>query len=236
MNYLYPHRDNYAFLASGSVIRSAANSPNFPVKLGLEIFHRCLQFSSKKEDIILYDPCCGAGYLLTSVAIMNTELIHQVVGSDINNAFVEIARKNLSLLTENGRQRRKNELTDLVEFHNKESHVNALKHLREISELISNKEIYFQVEDLDVFFVGTSSLGSLSPDIVITDVPYGDLVAWKGGVGIDQMLTSLEAIVSENTVVAIIHDKYQKVNHPKFQRKEKFKVGKRIVEIVSLIH
>ncbi len=234
MKYLYPHRDNYAFLASGSVIRSSANSPNFSVKLGLEIFYRCLQHAPKKKDITLYDPCCGVGYLLTIIGVMNAEVIHQVVGSDINGDFLDLARKNVSLLTVDGILKRKYELAALLEQYGKESYKLALDHIDEFSRLIQSDTIKHKMVEQDVFTLSASALSTLDPDIVITDVPYGDLVEWKGAVGLNYMLTSLSSIVSDRTIVAVVHDKYQKLNHFGYRRLEKFKVGKRIVEILSL--
>lgn len=48
------------------------------------------------------------------------------------------------------------------------------------------------------------------PDIIITDVPYGNLVDWQGEEdNISKLLESLAQISSDETVIAICMDKNQ---------------------------
>lgn len=65
MEYLYCKDDNFQDFASGRVLYGGKGIPNFPIRLLLEIYGRALERSNKKEDLVIYDPCCGGGYSLT---------------------------------------------------------------------------------------------------------------------------------------------------------------------------
>ena len=65
MEYKYCNNDNFEDYASGRVLYSAEGVPNFPVRLINEIFGYALEYSSKKQNLCVYDPCCGGGYSLT---------------------------------------------------------------------------------------------------------------------------------------------------------------------------
>lgn len=72
----------------------------------------------------------------------------------------------------------------------------------------------------------------IKPDIIITDVPYGNLVDWQGGTDdVSLLLQSLARISSHETVIAISMNKSQKVSTKHFKRLEKRSVGKRKFEI-----
>lgn len=72
----------------------------------------------------------------------------------------------------------------------------------------------------------------IKADIIITDVPYDHLESWSGLEGIDLMLDHVFDQLNEDGVIAIIHNKSQKMKNIKYKRLEKFKVGKRIIEIL----
>ena len=73
-------------------------------------------------------------------------------------------------------------------------------------------------------------------DIIITDVPYGNIVNWEGKEEnmINVLLDRLIEVQDDNSVLAIIYNKFQKISNNRYIRLEKFKVGKRIVEILKL--
>ncbi|EOS43872.1 hypothetical protein C809_03730 [Lachnospiraceae bacterium MD335] len=80
----------------------------------------------------------------------------------------------------------------------------------------------------------TKALPQVFPDIIITDVPYGNLVEWDSGelIAIDLMLEQLWTISHENTILAICMNKKQKINCSKWKRLEKQSIGKRKFEIL----
>lgn len=78
----------------------------------------------------------------------------------------------------------------------------------------------------------TEALPRILPDIIITDVPYGNLVEWKNGqTSVDSMLEQLWLISHEKTILAVCMDKKQKIRCEKWKRLEKHNIGKRKFEI-----
>lgn len=144
---------------------------DFPVRLVNEIYRRCLQYSNKKTGICLYDCCCRGGYSLTVLGLLNQQSISKVIASDIDIKMLEIANKNLSLLTQNGIICRTNEINSLYQQYHKESHKNAIKSSKKIINLI--------IKEIDVQLFQANALQSIQveikPDIIFTDVPYGNL-------------------------------------------------------------
>src|SRR5690606_38122627 len=116
---------NYEDFSSGRVLYHIKGMTNFPVRLAQEIYGRCLEYSLKKEDILLYDCCCGGGYLITVLGFLNQDTITKIVGSDVDLELLEIAKKNLSLLTLEGMDNRIREIEKMIEDFNKESHIRA---------------------------------------------------------------------------------------------------------------
>jgi hypothetical protein len=83
-----------------------------------------------------------------------------------------------------------------------------------------------------------NALGGLTlntiPDIIMTDVPYGDLVSWEGADAgsVNLLLDKLYEVCGSNTVVGICMDKSQKNTNKRFRRLEKQQIGKRKFEIL----
>jgi len=231
MEYKYAMNCNYEDFASGRVLYNISGVPNFPVRLINEIYGRCLGYSGKKEEICLYDCCCGGGYSLTVLGFLNQGSIARIIASDIDFMMLEIAKRNLSLLSEEGIKRRISELESLYKQYNKESHKEAIKSAKKLLNMIQ-KEIDVQVFQANAF---ESIELDVKPDIIITDVPYGNLVDWQGGTGdVSCLLESLKNICSKETVIAVSMNKVQKINTKSFIRLEKQNVGKRKFEIYKL--
>jgi len=228
MEYKYAKNCNYEDFASGRVLYGIGGLSNFPVRLANEIYGRCLQYLNKKEDICLYDCCCGGAYSLTVLGFLNQRSISRIIASDIDNKMLETARLNLSLLSEDGMKRRIDELNLLYKRFNKESHREAIESAIRLLNMIQ-KEISVQV------FRANALQGieiDVKPDIIITDVPYGNLVDWQEGTGgVSRLLDSLAEICGKETVIAVSMNKDQKIDTTSFRRLEKQNVGKRRFEI-----
>lgn len=232
MEYLYCENRNYEDYASGHVIYGGKGIPNFPVRLLNEIFNRCISYTEKKENLIVYDPCCGGGYSLTVLGFFHANIIQKLYGSDIEENMVFFARKNTSLLTYSGLEKRTREIESFYQQYQKESHKKALESCQKLKTDLTNEL------SADIFVADcTKELPQLKPDIIITDVPYGNLVEWKGGesLSVDKMLEQLAAIAHANTILAVCMDKKQKATCSKWKRLEKQNVGKRKFEIYSLL-
>src|SRR5512143_1356441 len=110
MQYKYAkEQQDYSDLTSGRVFYSLPGHPAFPVRLASEIFQRCLAnrlaIFQDSTPCTLYDPCCGAAYLLSVTAYLHRPQIREVIGSDIDEKAVAMAKKNLGLLDEAGMER-----------------------------------------------------------------------------------------------------------------------------------
>jgi tRNA G10 N-methylase Trm11 len=73
-------------------------------------------------------------------------------------------------------------------------------------------------------------------DIIITDIPYGNLANWSNNDGdeINKLLDTIISIINSNTVIAISHNKNQKINTLKYKIIERMTVGHRKIEILKL--
>jgi 23S rRNA G2445 N2-methylase RlmL len=231
MEYRYGKNDNYEDFSSGRVLYHQNGVTNFPVRLAQELYGRCLEHSIKKEDICLYDCCCGGGYLLTVLGFLNQDTIGEIIGSDINSASINIAKKNLSLLSYNGINQRILEIQTMVKQYGKQSHLDAEKSATHLKNILKNRTI-----NTHVFIADALQEIKLNrkPDIIIVDVPYGELVCWKGSEQnyMDALLTTLSKHCHANTILCICMDKKQKLTNPLFIRLEKQVIGKRKFEIL----
>lgn len=243
MEYRFCENRNWEDFASGRVLYGGGGIPNFPVRLVNEMYRRALSFSDRKNGITLYDCCCGGGYALTVLGLLNQDSIRHIMASDIDENMLEAARRNLSLLSLSGMEQRLKELAALHEAYGKESHAQAMESALRLQALLEG-EMDCCVFRADV--TGTLPVGR-TPDIILTDIPYGDLVDWKqdgtgqetegtgrtegtekqDGLLLDRMFESLRGISDEHTVFAVSMDKKQKPDTAGLKRLERVNVGKR---------
>lgn len=240
MNYKYTEKMNYEDYASGRVIYHQSNRPNYPVRLASEIFQRCLSYVDKNK-VTLYDPCCGGAYLLTVLGLLHGDYLAKIIGSDIDRQAVEMAQSNVRLLSLEGLDSRKQQLEQLFITFNKSSHKDALESVAHFKTLIGsrNGQIPVQIMQLDAFKELSKEAIGEDLDIIITDVPYGNLVAWNDvdDFGVNGLMDSIGQISTKKTIIALSMDKSQKLSqniYNRFMRLEKFNVGKRKIEILKL--
>lgn len=236
MEYKYCEKTNFEDFASGRVLYHKPGLTNFPVRLLQEVYQRCLHYSVKKENITLYDGCCGGGYLLTILGFLNSTTISTLIGSDINEDSLKIAKMNLNLLTYEGLHHRMAEIKNLYDQYHKESHKEAMDSVAVLEELLQKRKgnmntFLFQN---DITIPQGLSKEEFKADIIISDVPYGELVSWQGKQEIfdlSDMLTALQPVIQPQGIIAIFSDKKQKIQSNNFKRLEKQLVGKRKFEI-----
>ncbi|MEU9891467.1 hypothetical protein [Sphaerisporangium sp. NPDC051011] len=94
-------RENHEDPASGGVLHSAPGFPAFPVRLASEMFQRALALHGKSAALV-WDPCCGSGYLLTVLGLLHPRQITGVLASDIEPEALRLAEQNLGLLSRAG--------------------------------------------------------------------------------------------------------------------------------------
>lgn len=231
---------SYEDFASGRVLYNARGTTSFPVRLASEILQRCFHILELKGDegpYSLFDPCCGGGYLLTVSGLLHGHRLKRVIGSDVNPEVLEIAGKNLSLLTHEGMNQRKQQIKEMIKLYDKPSHHEALQSADRLEKLLGRSRI-----DEVRCFQGDITNGSepvtlpQGTNIVLTDLPYGNIVSW-GGASVDPVHDFFEQIYRllepGNSVVAVVSDKGPKLKHDRFTRIQLFKVGKRQVAILE---
>ena len=130
-------RSDFSDLSAGRVLIHRSGFTNFPVRLAQEIFLRCLSYSGKKEDITLYDPCCGGAYLLTVLGYLNPAVISNIFASDTDTLALSLAADNLSLLTQQGLDRRSAHLRELYAQGGRQSHAEALESVSRWTDRLS---------------------------------------------------------------------------------------------------
>lgn len=193
----------------------------------------------------MYDPCCGAAYHLSVLGYLHRESIQEVIGSDVDEKAVELAKRNLGLLSLDGLNKRIDEISKMFERYGKDSHRDALSSAHVLKDKLlnsSNKHLHktkvFQANVLDSKEI-LNNIKPKSVDIVVTDVPYGQHSQWQDAEYLSDLLQSmLDAlldILSISSIIAIASDKQQKVLHESYQRLEQFQIGKRRVVILKPI-
>ncbi len=249
MQYKYCENENFEDLACGRVIMHRAGNTNFPIRLAQEIFGRCVSYLNTPDDLCIYDPCCGGGYLLTVLGFLNRDVIKTILASDIDEEAIQIAQENLSLLNEDGMERRMRRLSELQAAYGKVSHADALDSARRLmAELDRTREVNWQVFKADILSKDALKDCGFKVDLVFVDVPYGNMVAWQGavacgaddtvagarvGTGMCQstLLDNLRPVLKDGAVVAVCSDKSQSFGSDHFRRLEKQMIGKRRFQI-----
>ena len=236
-------RLNYSDLASGHVFYGLPGHPAFPIRLASEIFQRCLAFRGKKySPCVVYDPCCGAAYHLSVIAYLHWNSIRQLICSDIDEKAVQLAERNLGLLTLDGMERRSREISTMIHLYGKKSHKDAQESLRRLQEQVACLTAVHPMQ-AKVFRANATNTASLREGlqntaiaIVFTAIPYGQHSQWKGTKKPEPAETMLKALLeflSPESIVAIASDKGQKISHESYQRLEQFQVGMRQVVILK---
>jgi tRNA G10 N-methylase Trm11 len=211
------------------------------------MFQRCLavhQAAGRAGPYVLYDPLCGGGYLLSTLAYLHWPDIARIIGSDVDQRALSTAERNLGLLTAEGIDRRIAEISAMLERYGKASHRAALESAERLKKqllaLLSSHVLparAFQADAMDGQALARG-LGGTAIDIVIADVPYGRDSAWQVASPADtpplwRMLEALSACLSTSTVLAIAADKAQQIAHPAYRRIERFRLGKRQVALLQ---
>ncbi len=112
-------------LASGQVLHSVPGMVCLPVRLAAEVFGRCLCTLGQTRCTALFDPCCGGAYHLAVLALLHPGSIGTVIAGDVDPRAVELATRNLALVSVQGMANRLSELEKLATEFGKASHVGS---------------------------------------------------------------------------------------------------------------
>ncbi len=228
MQYRYvTEKENYEDFAAGRVLLSQGGMTSFPVRLASEIFQRCADYLPTGRRLRIYDPCCGGGYLLTVLGFLHGGCIQSLHGSDINSDLVRLASDNLRLLTVEGLNTRRDTLHGLADTYNKSSHHDALKSVERLRQCLPASPITTQTWAADALQL---TADTASVDLIICDVPYGNITDWQTDAD-DNLISALlqaqyEALITGG-IAAVISDKSQQVTHTRYKRLQQETIGKR---------
>jgi SAM-dependent methyltransferase len=246
-------RSDASALASGHILRSAPGRTGFPARLATELFQRGvarLTDAGVRPPFIVYDPCCGTGQLLTTVGLLHRDVIRELIGSDIDDAAIALARRNLALVSPEGLERRIAELADLHDRFGKPGHAAALDDAERWLEPMTRSGSVGIVTD--AFVADATRPGSLigrigdqTVDLVITDVPYGNWSAWSSErlasgddapneSPLDRLLETIRPVLAPGALVTLVSGKDQRVSHPAYRRVERWQLGRRRIEMLAL--
>ncbi|KXK60359.1 hypothetical protein AWW66_19225 [Micromonospora rosaria] len=232
-------RPDYSDLASGAVLRSAPGHPAFPVRLASEMFLRAWHALGRPR-VTVWDPCCGSGYLLTVLGLLHRERIAGIVASDVADGPLRLARANLGLLSADGLQDRAAELDELADRFQRPAHRTAAEAARRLRAQLTPGDPATVVGRADALVpeqVADLLAASGPPDLVLTDVPYGEQTTWQGAdpaAGLPGLLDSLAGALPAETMVALA-TRGRRVPLPAGTRTAaRFKIGTRAVALLRL--
>lgn len=235
---------NYQDFASGRVLYNQKGATAFPVRLASEVFLRSKAYLAEKghdAPITIYDPFCGGAYLLTVLGFLHGKYLAGLIASDIDANILSLARRNLALLTEEGLEKRIEEIKNNLLLYGKESHKEALESALRLKILQADIKQGLQIRSFqaDAGKVRLPDRGKV--DLVLTDLPYGQITEWSsdggkggGGKGLEAFLDNIGALLQPKAILAIISVKEQKIEHKSYKRIKHFTIGKRRVSFLEL--
>lgn len=228
---------DYSDFASGRVLYSAPSTTGFPVRLASEIMQRAFAILAQQGvdgPLRIYDPCCGGAFLLTTIGFLFPRQVGHLIATDLDPLVLEIAEKNLSLLSPEGLERRRRELESYAAAFGKDSHRAALESLERLRDRLGRRSIAFSCGQRDI--TDLSPFPVQDVDIIITDLPYGQLASWggEGGDPLESLFINCRRALKEGpAVLAIVADKRPRLKHEAFRRVDHFKLGKRQIALLQ---
>lgn len=246
MNYRFAvENTNYEDFSSGRVFYNQKGTTSFPVRLASEIYQLCKSILLKNgcdKPYVLYDPCCGGAYLLTSIGFIHGEEISGIYASDIDETVTPLAERNLALLTKEGMDERISEIQKMLVEYGKESHSQALESSLNLRNILEERDKSIEVKSFVSDITKNNNLNNTIQDVnmIITDLPYGEIVSWnsmeeeKGAV--EKLLDNVLHVMSSDSVIAIISKSKNKIKHKAFKKVERFVIGKRQITILKPVN
>jgi hypothetical protein len=141
-------------------------------------------------------------------------------------------------LSRTGLAARADGLDELATRWHKPSYAAAAQATRRLQHKLSvdGGDIPSAVRHADVFDPNAlhDALGGRQPDMVITDVPYGEKTSWRGPdakTGITGMVRALASILAEDTVIAVAARGRKIPLGDGLRPRTSFKIGTRVVAL-----
>lgn len=164
---------SYEDVGGGVVLHSAPGHPGFPSRLALELFARA-QAMTGKDRVGLWDPLCGAGGMVATVALLRPSSLTRVLATDVDHDALQLAERNLALASATGLVARRRELAEREADPRRLASADRLLAIPGRSD-----DLRVEVAPADV--TDAASLAALDLDgidVVLTDLPYGQQTGW----------------------------------------------------------
>lgn len=246
MNYKFALENrNYEDYSSGRVFYNQKGTTSFPVRLASEIYQRCASFLMQQglsSDYVLYDPCCGGAFLLSTLGYLHGKHISKIYASDIDDAALSLAERNLSLLFLEGLDERIEQIKEMAAKFGKESHSEALQSAFTLRNTLEQRRNAIDVSCFHADITSDTDLIDKVSDvnILITDLPYGEIVDWSDSQNeeeaVKKLLDNVLPVLASQSVVSIVSKKKTKIKHEKYRKVEQFVLGKRQITILQPIY
>ncbi len=245
MIYKFADNRNYQDYSSGRVLYNLPGTTSFPVRLASEIYQRCaavLSAGGVNAPYSLYDPCCGGAYLLTCIGFLHGREISGIYASDIDRKMVSLAEKNLSLLTREGLQKRIEQIEGMYAAYGKESHLEALKSALRLKDVLDSMDGDIDIRCFTADITRARGLTDYISNVnmVITDLPYGNIVSWSGQPdekqAVQGLLENILPVLSSGSLVSVVSNKRTKIDCERYRRIEMFTAGKRKITILQPVY
>ncbi|HNB50908.1 MAG TPA: hypothetical protein PK530_03150, partial [Anaerolineales bacterium] len=177
---------------------------------------------------------------------LHRERIASLTASDVDAAVLEVAKRNLGLLTPEGLAQRRGEIESLAARFGKESHVSALESVERFTRQLGEHPSPLPTHLFQADATQSDQIAAHLPvqpvDLVLSDVPYDQHSAWQLPDNLRasphsplwHLLDALIPFLSQKSIVALAADKGQKIQHEAFRRVERFQVGKRQIAFLQL--
>lgn len=231
-------KKDYSDFSSDKVLVNAPRTPAFPVRIASEIMARCLSFLKSTDHLTIYDPCCGGAHLLTVLGFIYSTNLTKIYGTDIDKSALTYAQKNLNLLTGETLNQKIKTLQSVSKSQEEQTQSAEVLHsAKRLAALLLDtkapqKEVQCFPWDITE---GTPFFKNVN--IVITDLPYGNMAHWQGDIREQPAKLLLDHIYQtldlNNSVVAIICNKNERIAHQNFIQVNRLKHGKRQIVILQ---
>ncbi|QBI56408.1 50S ribosomal protein L11 methyltransferase [Streptomonospora litoralis] len=192
-------------LGGGNVLYSAPGHPGFPVRLADELFQRAAARLGA-APFVLWDPCCGSGQLAVAAAMLHRDRLSRLLATDTDPAALSVAERNVGLLSGAGLAERERELRAQAAEFGKPAMVERADAAARLAERLRGLggDLDGAVRRGDVFHPAEPER---PVDLVLTDIPYGDLTRFSGAPPdadpVPALVRALAAVLPEHAVLAV---------------------------------
>jgi len=164
---------SYEDVGGGVVLHSAPGHPGFPSRLALELFLRA-QALTGKDRVGLWDPLCGAGGIVATIALLRPSALTRALATDADPDALRLAAKNLALTSVSGLVARRRELADRGADPRRLASADRLLATPGRSDALRTDVATADVTDA----ASLAALDLEGIDVVLTDLPYGRQTGW----------------------------------------------------------